>query len=157
MTEQNEYRSIKLIGEWPSDIGRDIEYYLGSDIRVQSVDASFSSAMLPWAELGTLISATAAAITLFLNVWDRLKNRSAVSSTSTPERQPPLSKAEVVELKKAINERGIFGAEIQRIVITEDKAVFVSIYNEISAESFNFKLGVELNVITVAVEKDSSC
>jgi hypothetical protein len=156
MTTQNEYRSVRLVGEWPSDIGGEVEYYLGSDISVQSIDASYPGAMLPWAELGTLISATAAAITVCLNIWDRLKNRSAVSSVSSPESQLPLNKAEVVELKKAINEKGIFGVEVQRIIITEDRTVFVSIYNEVSAELFNFRSGVELNVITVAIEKDLS-
>jgi hypothetical protein len=152
--EQPKCRSVELVGEWPTEIGKDIQYYLGSDIDVRSTNAYFQNAMMPWADLEALISAAAASITLCLSLWDRLSTYFAASPSMKKEKRIPLKKSEVTDLKRAINERGIFGVDIQRISAMRDSGLKVEIYHEVSAESFHFQLSLESNKIFIAIDED---
>jgi hypothetical protein len=64
---------VSLVGSWPTRVAAQLKAVLGEMATVSEVEVVAQRGMMPWADVASLVSAAAAAITIGLSLWDRRK------------------------------------------------------------------------------------
>jgi hypothetical protein len=124
---------IALGGTWPAGVAAGLTSLLGGQPTVLEERATLERGMLPWADIASLVSAAAAAITVGLVIWDR---RSAARRAEKADHPP------VDELDRHVKQQGIFGVSIEQVAIdpARSECMTVQVYHGSSGRQFQFEM-----------------
>ena len=133
---------VKLVGAWPNNIEDELNAVLPSDVRASNQgDSSLGAVSL--GDIGSLVSAAAAVISVGLTLWNA---RQTGKQNAAPE---------VDELNQDIQRKGVFGIRVEKVQpsATEPGVVRIEVADQTSGNQFRFQADISDDEVCVSIEK----
>lgn len=127
MNKSENISHVHLNGAWPSGTIDELQQTLGDEFAFEC--DSETKAMMPWADIGSLVSAAAAVVTTVVMLWGKYKNRSELESP------------ELETVNDAVRAHGIFSiAVVSAAKDCQGKVITIEVRENTSNSSYKFEV-----------------